>query len=74
MSNTNGSKTARAFTALGTSALTGIRGAAGRAVAKPVARRTRFSQEQVEAAIGVAILLYGLYRVLRPSIRALRAA
>jgi copper oxidase (laccase) domain-containing protein len=69
-----GSRTERAFTALGESALTGWRGKAGRAVAKPVASRTRFTQQQIEAAIGIAILAYGLYRLLRPAIRAARTA
>jgi hypothetical protein len=68
----NGSKAERAFTALGESALTGVRGKAGRAVAKPIASRTRFSQEQVEAAIGVVLLVYALYRLLRPAFRAMR--
>ena len=74
MSMTNGSKAQRAFTALGESALTGVRGKAGRAVAKPIAERTRFTQEQVEAVIGVALLLYAVYRLLRPAIRAVREA
>ena len=73
MSRTNGTKTERALTALGDSALTGWRGTAGRAVAKPIASRTRFTPEQVEAAIGLAIVLYGLYRVLRPAFRAVRS-
>jgi hypothetical protein len=68
------SPTERTLTALGESALTGWRGAAGKAVARPVASRTRFSQEQIEAAIGLLILAYGLYRVLRPPIRAVRTA
>jgi hypothetical protein len=73
MSASNGSsKTSRALTALGESQMTGIRGRAGRAVAKPIAERTHWSQEQIEAAIGLAIMLYGLYRLLRPAFRALR--
>ena len=75
MSGSNGStKATRALTALGESQLTGIRGKAGRAVAKPIASRTRFSQEQIEAAIGLAIMLYGMYRLLRPALRAVRTA
>jgi hypothetical protein len=58
--------------ALGTSALTGWRGAAGRAIAKPIANRTRFSQQQVEVAIGLALVAYALYRVVRPMIRTAR--
>ena len=73
MSESNGSsKTSRALTAIGESQMTGIRGRAGRAVAKPIAERTQWSQEQIEAAFGLAIMLYGLYRLLRPVIRALR--
>ena len=75
MSGANGTtKAGRALTALGESQLTGIRGKAGRAVARPIATRTRFTEEQVEAAIGLAIMLYGLYRVLRPAFRAVREA
>ena len=57
---------------LGESALTGWRGAAGRAVARPVARRTRFSEEQVRAAIGLALLAYAVYRIVIPSLRAVQ--
>jgi hypothetical protein len=75
MSGSNGStKTTRALTALGEAQLTGIRGRAGRAVARPLAERTRWSEEQVQAAIGLAIMLYGLYRLLRPAFRAMREA
>jgi hypothetical protein len=75
MSASNGSsKTSRALTALGEAQMTGIRGRAGRAVAKPIAERTAWSQEQIEAAIGLAIMLYGLYRLLRPAFRAMRDA
>ena len=51
---------------VGESNLTGLRGAAGRAIAKPVANHTRFTQEQVEAAIGLALLAYAVYRLARP--------
>jgi copper oxidase (laccase) domain-containing protein len=67
MSERNG-----AVSALGESALTGWRGAVGKAVARPVAKRTRFSEEDIRVAIGLAILAYTLYRILRPAIRALR--
>ena len=73
MSIHNGSRAGRAVTALGRSALTGLPGKAGRAVARPIASRTRFTQEQVETAIGLAILAFGLYRVFRPAFRVLRA-
>ena len=57
--------------ALGESTLTGWRGAVGNAVAKPVAKRTRFTEEQIRVALGLALLAHGLYRVLWPPIRAL---
>lgn len=57
---------------VGGSALTGWRGTAGRAIAKPVARHSRFSQEQVEAAIGLALIAYAVYRLARPLVRAAR--
>lgn len=59
-------------TTLGASALTGWQGALGRAVARPVARRTRWTEEQIRTALGLLILAYGLYRVLRPAVRAVR--
>lgn len=59
--------------ALGVSALTGWRGAAGRAIAKPIAKRTRFSQRQVEVAIGLALIAYAVYRVVRPMVRTARS-
>lgn len=62
------------ITALGGSTLTGWRGAVGKAVAKPIAKRTRFTEEQVRVALGLLLLAYGLYRVLWPPIRALRRA
>jgi hypothetical protein len=42
-------------------------------VARPIAKRTRFTEEQVRAAIGLAILLYGAYRLLAPAVKAARA-
>ena len=69
MSERNG-----AVTALGESALTGWRGAVGKAVARPIAKRTRFSEEEIRVAIGLLIIAYALYRILRPSIRALRSS
>ena len=69
MSERNG-----AVAAIGESALTGWRGAAGKAVARPVAKWTRFSEKDVRVAIGLVILAYALYRILGPSIRALRSS
>ncbi len=56
----------------GEATLTGWRGAAGRAIARPIARRTRLTQEQVEALIGLALMAYAVYRVVRPLVRAVR--
>lgn len=56
----------------GEAALTGWRGTAGRAIARPIARRTRFSREQVEALIGLVLTAYAVYRVVRPLVRAVR--
>lgn len=58
--------------AVGQSALTGWRGKIGGAVARPVAERTRFSEEQVRAAIGFALMAYAIYRLVRPIVRAAR--
>ena len=66
------SKTADRMVDVGEAALTGWRGAAGRVIAKPVAKRTRFTQEQVEAAIGFALLAYAAYRLARPLIEVIR--
>ena len=57
---------------IGDAALTGWRGAAGRAIAKPVAKHSRFTQAQVEAFIGLALLAYAAYRMARPLIAASR--
>lgn len=65
--------TTKTVNALGESALTGWRGRVGGAVARPIARRTRFSEQQVRAWIGIALLAYLLYRFLRPTIAALRS-
>jgi hypothetical protein len=58
---------------IGQAALTGWRGAVARPIARPIARRTGFTQEQVEAFLGLLILAYTIYRVVRPAIRAARS-
>jgi hypothetical protein len=58
----------------GEATLTGWRGAAGRAIARPIADRTRFTQEQVEALSGLMLVTYAVYRVVRPLVRAVRTA
>jgi hypothetical protein len=44
----------------------------GGAVAKPVSKRTRWSEQQIRTAIGLALFAWALYRVLRPAVRAIR--
>jgi hypothetical protein len=61
------------ITALGESAMTGLPGKVGGAVARPVSQRTRWTEQQIRTAIGLALLAWALYRVLRPTVRALRA-
>ena len=60
-------------TTLGESALTGLPGKIGGAVAKPVSKRTKWSEQQIRTAIGLALLAWALYRVLRPTVRAVRS-
>jgi hypothetical protein len=52
--------------------MTGWQGAVGRAVAKPISKRTPWTEEQITTVLGLLILAYGVYRVLRPAIRAMR--
>ena len=67
-----GSNGSSVVTALGESTLTGVRGAVGGAVARPVSRHTRWSEQQIRTAIGLTLLAYALYRVLWPAVRAVR--
>ena len=60
--------------AIGGSALTGWHGTVGRAVARPIARRTRFTEAQVQAVLGFAFLAYAAYRLAKPLIHAARNA
>jgi hypothetical protein len=57
---------------IGESALTGWRGRMGKALARPVAARTRFSEEQVRAFLGLLLLAFVGWRTLRPLPRAWR--
>jgi hypothetical protein len=57
---------------IGQAALTGWRGRVARPLARPIARRTGLTQEQVEAILGLLILAYAVYRVVRPALRAAR--
>jgi hypothetical protein len=61
-----------AIVSIGEAALTGWRGRVGRAVAKPIARRTSFDIDQIEALLGLLLLAYTLYRLGRPLIEAAR--
>jgi hypothetical protein len=61
-----------AVVTVGEAALTGWRGSVGRAIAKPIARRTRFDVEQIEAALGFFLLAYTVYRLGRPLLDAAR--
>jgi hypothetical protein len=51
-----------------------VRGRVAKSVAKPIARRTGLTREQVEAIIGFLILGYAIYQVVRPLVRASRSA
>jgi hypothetical protein len=66
-------KNSSVVTTLGESALTGLPGKVGGAVAKPVSKRTKWSEQQIRTAIGLALLAWALYRVLRPIVRAVRS-
>ena len=59
-----------AVVTVGEAALTGWRGQVGRVIAKPIAKRTRFDVEQVEAVLGLLLLAYTVYRLGRPLIKA----
>jgi hypothetical protein len=61
-----------AVVTVGEAALTGWRGPVGRAIAKPIAKRTRFDVDQIEAALGLLLLAYTVYRIATPLIRAAR--
>ena len=68
------SKDSSLVTALGESALAGLPGRVGGAVAKPVSKHTRWSEQQIRTVIGLALLAWALYRVLRPTVRAVLVA
>jgi hypothetical protein len=67
----NGGRRGKMMT-VGESGLIGWPGALGRRIARPVARRTPFTEEQVRAFIGLLLMAYAFYRIARPSIHALR--
>jgi hypothetical protein len=57
---------------LGEAALTDWRGNVGRAIAKPIAKRTKFDVQQIEAVLGFLLLAYTVYRLGRPLLEAAR--
>ena len=69
MSATNGHGPVITF---GEAALTGWRGSVGRAIAKPIAKRTPFEAQQIEAVLGFLLLAYTVYRLGRPLLDAAR--
>ena len=56
---------------LGESAMTGWRGRMGKALARPVAARTRYTEEQVTAILGLLVLAFLGWRTLKPVVRSL---
>jgi hypothetical protein len=59
--------------ALGEASLTGVRAKVARPVAGAVSRRSRFSEEQVSAAIGLVFLALSVYGLVSTVQRALRS-
>jgi hypothetical protein len=58
--------------AIGNASLTGVRGRVARSVSEPVARRTSLSREEVQAILGFLLLVYTVYRLVVPLVRAAR--
>jgi hypothetical protein len=59
-------------TQMGKVGLTGWRGRAADVVARPLAQRSRFDEDQVKAIIGAIFLAYTIYRLVRALYRAAR--
>lgn len=59
--------------AVGGSALTGWRGAAVGVLAKPVAKHSRFTEDQIKASMGLALLAYAIYRIAKPVVHAVKS-
>jgi hypothetical protein len=64
--------TTAAVMGVGRSTVDGWREPMVRTVARPLARRTRFSEEQIEALIGLGLFAYAVYRLFRPVIHSIR--
>jgi hypothetical protein len=58
---------------IGDAALTGWRGRMGKALARPVAARTRFTEEQVRGVLGLLLVAFVGWRAIRPLLGPLRA-
>jgi hypothetical protein len=63
-----------AVTTVGGAALDGWRGRLAGTLARPVARRTGFSESQIVAFLGLALLAYSAFRTAKPLIAAARRA
>jgi hypothetical protein len=57
---------------IGRASLTGARGRIARSIAEPISRRSGLTREQVEAILGFLLIIYALYSVIRPVVRAAR--
>lgn len=55
-------------------ALDGWRGRVAQAVARPVARRTRFSEGQIVSFLGLLLFAYTAFRTVKPLVAAARRA
>jgi hypothetical protein len=60
-------------TEMGKVGLTGWRGRAADVVARPIAERSRFNEDQIKAIIGAVFLAYTLYRLVRALYRAAKS-
>lgn len=60
-------------TAMGRAGLTGVKGKMGAKVAQPVAERTPWSEEQIEAVIGAIFLALAFWQFLNLLRRVVRA-
>jgi hypothetical protein len=59
-------------TEMGKVGLGGWRGRAADVVARPLARRSRFDEDEIKAIIGAIFLAYTIYRLVRALYRAAR--
>lgn len=59
-------------TEMGKVGLSGWRGRAADVVARPLADRSKFDEDQIKAIIGAIFLAYTIYRLVRALVRAAR--